>query len=227
MQGMPLKLRRLATRGFYPRDGHPVEFLRMRFSYYNALVSQIDDAVGSMLEHVDLESTLVIFCSDHGVYLGRRGRIGKHPFVPFEEIGRVPMFAAGFGVPHDTRVAAPVSLLDLAPTFLKSAGIEIPPDLDGIPLQSYFADPKHASDRPLFCRGLTSFSMVRVGSQKYYRSRDRTSEMLFDLEADPGELKNLAGKPKWSAVQRRLADELAKVVSASPSSLPRFESSSV
>ena len=110
--------------GFFPREQFSRDFVARRISHYFALVTQIDAAVGRIMERVNLSDTLVVFTSDHGVYLGRRGRVDKHPFLALEDVGRVPFFACGPGVPEGVRVAHPVGLVDLAPTFLAAAGAE-------------------------------------------------------------------------------------------------------
>jgi arylsulfatase A-like enzyme len=222
MEGLPEKLRVWNDYGWFPRAQFTEPFLQRRFAYYYALITQIDDAVGAILRHVNLEDTLVLFTSDHGLYLGHRGRVGKHPFLPFEMVGRVPFVACGYGVSEGVKLDQPVGLIDLAPTLLTAAGLEVPPALDGWPLQDYFRDPAHGADRPLFCWGLTDFNMTRRGSAKYFRSHDRSEEMLFDLSTDPGELRNLAGAPEWRELKSALAREMDAVESRAAPDLPRF-----
>jgi uncharacterized sulfatase len=190
---------------------------------YWGLVSQIDAAVGSVVEHLDPSNTLVLFTSDHGGYLGKRGRSLKMPTVPFEALTRVPCFAMGRGVPAGAVYENPVSLVDVAPTFLRAAQLAIPDDLDGRPLQNCFRDPTSGGERPIFCFGGYGFDTVQVGRIKYFRHRDRSDEMLFDLESDPGEWKNLAGDPKWAAARKHLARELDAILSKPAPSLPHFD----
>jgi choline-sulfatase len=185
-------------------------------------VTQIDDAVGAIMKHVDLADTLVFFTSDHGDYMGRRGRLGKQPFMGLEPVGRVPFFACGPGVPAGASVKGPTALLDLAPTFVRAAGLEIPADLDGLPLQNYFEDPDFGSDRSVFCRGLHSMHMIRKGRFKLFRTPRRDAELLFDLAADPNEMKNLARDPKFASVRQDLATEMDWVRKRPPRALPRF-----
>jgi choline-sulfatase len=212
MQGLPRSLALLTRRGFHPRDSLPEDVVRRVLAFYFALVSQIDEAVGALAEHVRLEDTLVLFTSDHGEYLGQRGRIGKHPWVPFEQLARVPFFAAGAGVPAGLTLEAPIGLVDVAPTLLASAGAAAPPALSGLPLQRYLAQPDYGADRVIYCRG--QFHMLRRGSQKYMRGRHTDEEMLFDLASDPGEWVNLARTPAWRAARLELAAELDRVLAS-------------
>jgi choline-sulfatase len=178
--------------------------------------------VGRLVDHIDLANTLVVFVSDHGDYLGKRGQMWKAPTIPFEALARIPFFAFGAGVPPGTRYADPVSLVDLAPTFLLAAGSPIPDDLDGRPLQTCFRDPSSSSDRPVYCFGGAGFATVQRHGVKYFRSHDGAEEMLFDLTSDPGELHNLAAQPAWRDHLVALRREMDVVLSRPPAQLPRF-----
>jgi arylsulfatase A-like enzyme len=224
MDRLPSKLWLWGDAGWYPRYHYTEEFLRKRFAYYFALVSQIDDAIGSILEHVDMRRTLVLFTSDHGMYMGNRGRVGKHPYLHFDPVGRVPFVAAGHGVPRGETVEHPVGLVDLAPTFLTAAGLPVPDDLDGIPLQYYFQDPDYGADRALFAYGESDFNMTRRGAHKYFRSHDGREEMLFDLSTDPGEVRNLAGDSQWGETQASLASAMDAAETRGAPRLRRFPS---
>jgi arylsulfatase A-like enzyme len=158
---------------------------------------------------VDTSRTLVVFTSDHGDYLGHRGRIGKSPWIPFEDLARVPFFAFGGGVPEGRVVQLPVAHVDLAATFLRAAGIEAPPVLDGVPLQRHFAEPGSAAERVIHCHG--ELLMTRRGSLKYFRGESGRDEMLFDLANDPGELVNLASHPDRRSDLAVLSSDMQRV----------------
>lgn len=220
LDGMPPSLRNIRRAFDLVPQGEPT--LRSTIAATRALVSQIDDAVGRLVERIDLANTLVVFVSDHGDYLGKRGQMWKTPTIPFEALSRIPFFAFGAGVPPGTRYAEPVSLVDLAPTFLLAAGSPIPDDLDGRPLQNCFRDRSSVSDRAVYCFGGDGFDTIQRHGVKYFRSHEGTEEMLFDLTSDPGELHNLAGRPAWRDQVLALRHELAVVQSRPPAQLPRF-----
>jgi choline-sulfatase len=209
MAEMPPRLRALDKTGWFPRDAFPEPVLRRLFAYYYALVTQIDDAVGGLMRHVDTARTLVVFTSDHGEYLGHRGRIGKSPWTPFEDLARVPFFAAGANVPEGLVVEPPVAHVDLATTFLQAAGIAAPAALDGVPLQRHFNAPASDAQRDIHCHG--NLLMTRRGSLKYFRRENGSDEMLFDLASDPGELVNLASHPDRRADLEALASDMQRV----------------
>ena len=106
----------------------------------------------------------------------------------------------------------PVSLLDIAPTFLRAAGLDIPANLDGQPLQEYFADSKHGAERVIYTYGAHGIDATQCGTMKYFRSHDRAHEMLFDLAVDPEEKSNVAGDPRHAQVKVRLAREMDRVL---------------
>jgi choline-sulfatase len=173
---------------------------RSRRAYF-ANVSYLDDKAGELLDTLERtrmqDDTAVVFCADHGDMLGERGLWFKMNF--FEGSARVPLMVAGPGIAAG-RHAAPVSLLDLAPTLCDLAGIpaqeiaawtdgeSLKPLIDGgkrtaPALMEYAAEGSHA---PLVA--------IREGDWKYIRC-SLDPELLFNLATDPQELKNLAGDP--------------------------------
>ena len=169
-------------------------------------------------------NTTCFFTTDHGDYLGRRGRLYKSPLIPFDEIAKVPFFAWGAGVPKGTHCRTPISFADFAPTFLDLAGEDIPADLDGESLLHYFDNPNHQASRPVYCWGRDGFDMVRNGDWKYFRSHDKKEEMLFNLKKDPDEWTNVAADPAYDSLRKKLARQLDRVFSKATPNLPKFSS---
>ena len=174
------------------------------------LVRHIDDSIGRLLEHVDLDRTTLAFTSDHGDYAGHRGLQRKAPWIPFEDLSRVPFVWAGHGVEAVGRVAAPVQSCDLAQTFLELA--EVPaPDLPfaGRSLVPHLAGRPSAAelDRAVFSGTSLGWPSVRAGRHKLIRHTSG-AEVLFDLEADPGERTDLAAHPDPDRDLVAVRDEL-------------------
>ncbi|MBP8256300.1 MAG: sulfatase-like hydrolase/transferase [Opitutaceae bacterium] len=150
-------------------------------------------------------NTVVVFASDHGVFMGAHGLSGK--WLMYEESIRFPLIISDPRLPASTRGRRTAMALniDLAPTFLAIAGVPIPATLQGADLQPLLRDPSariHAdwyyehvfsdSDR----RPIPKVEGVRTERWKYIRYPDTQPlvEELFDLAADPHEENNLSGQ---------------------------------
>ena len=181
-----------------------------RRAYY-AAISYLDDCIGKVLaalrERDRGRPTAIIFVADHGEMLGERGLWFKMSF--FERSARVPMIITGPGI-APTRVATPVSLIDLLPTLLDIAGVGA--DSAGTPGRSLVplaCGERETSAPPVFAEmlgeGVTDpVVMVREDRFKYI-SIPRAAAGLFDVVSDPEELSDLAGATRFRDVAERLA----------------------
>ncbi len=192
------------------------DIARVRRAFYGA-ISYIDRMVGQVLDALDAtgqaDNTVVVFTSDHGDMLGERGMWFKKHF--FEPSLRVPLIIAG-GPFGPGRAATPASLVDVLPTFL---GLATGPGwtsavepLDGTDL-AVFLDAENP-DRPIHAEYLAEATnapifMIRQGRYKYISSTD-DPPLLFDLECDPTERRNLAGDPAHAEAEARLASMVAQ-----------------
>jgi choline-sulfatase len=174
---------------------------RARHAYY-AMVSYIDDKVGRLLETLERagfdDNTIVVFTSDHGDMLGERGMWFKRVF--FDWSAKVPLLIAQPGVNRQRRIAQPVSHVDLLPTILDFATGGAPVDwvepIDGRSLLSLAASGDEAGDAEAFveytAEGVTGpCCMLRRGRFKYVYTHGHP-DLLFDMEADPNELADIA-----------------------------------
>ena len=186
---------------------------RSRRAYF-ANVSYVDEQIGSVLEALRTtraeENTVVLFLSDHGDMLGERGLWFK--MSPFDGSSRVPLLLSIPGVEPDL-VSDPVSLVDIHPTLAEIAGAEpfgVTPWVDGESLMPLTA--KGHRDNPVFmeyaaeasCAPLLS---IRQGRWKLNRCV-LDPDQLFDLETDPRELDNLAGREEFLAIHRDLSRKM-------------------
>jgi choline-sulfatase len=187
---------------------------RSRRAYF-ANISYIDEKIGEILAAMEAvgQEAVIVFVSDHGDMLGERGLWFKMNF--FDHSAAVPLMIAAPGlVPH--RVDQPVSTLDVNPTLCAVAGIpldDVAEWMDGVSLlplatgtggrpavpMEYAAE---ASEAPLV--GL------RKGRWKLVLC-PLDPDMLFDMEADPHELHNLATNPDHASTLAELkAEALAR-----------------
>jgi arylsulfatase A-like enzyme len=175
------------------------------------LIKHIDDAIGRLVDQLDLTSTSLFFTSDHGDYAGHRGLMRKNPWISFDDLARVPLFACGAGICEGRRVHGPVQSFDLARTWLELAGVPVPHQVgsSSIALCGILAGDQQSvdPDRAVFSATTAGWPMVRRGSFKYIEHATHGKKgqaVLFDLDSDPGETVNLADDPRWSRVRREL-----------------------
>ena len=189
-----------------------------RRAYY-AMTDYVDAEFGRVLETLKVtglaDNTVVVATSDHGDMLGERGLWYKMTF--FERAARVPLLLVAPGAIAPRRIAEPVSLVDLLPTLIAIAGqndsFEPAIPLDGTSLlsaatgETAAAGVVHAeylaegTDQPMF--------MIRRGCLKYV-SCPGDPPLMFDLENDAFEQRNLAASRSLGKHARGFAAEVAR-----------------
>jgi choline-sulfatase len=190
----------------FPAIADPDAQRHVRRAYFG-LVTYIDRKLGELVRTLEetgqLDDTVVVFTSDHGDMLGERGMVQKRTF--YEWSVRVPLVVR---YPDGRRagetVASPVSLLDLAPTLLDLAAVpeEERLRLDGVSLLA--EDPERIVFSEYHVEKVRApCFMARKGRHKLVEVVGHDTR-LFDLEADPGEWTDLAGRPEVAAIQAEL-----------------------
>lgn len=188
---------------------YPEEVVRAARRAYFGLISFMDAKLGRILatlEECGLASeTAVIYTSDHGDMLGEHGLWRKSSF--YEESSRVPLVVRWpDAVPAGERCSRPVSLVDLAPTLCAIAGAE-PVAFSGSNLLE--ANPEERSLlSEYYAHGVLGPTvMLRRDRHKFVYHHGEAPE-LFDLVADPGESRSIAGEGAAAGVLGRFQREL-------------------
>jgi arylsulfatase A-like enzyme len=190
---------------------------------YLACVQSVDDNLGRLLDFLKESgldaSTMVVYTSDQGFFLGDHGMYDKR--FMYEESLRTPLLVRWPGVVRPGSEAAAMALnLDFAPTFLDAAGAAVPASMQGRSLlpvlrgttppdwrqavyYRYYHDPGH--------HNTAAHYGVRTMTHKliYYWKKDQWE--LFDLRSDPSELANLYGRPGQEAVTDELKATLTRL----------------
>jgi arylsulfatase A-like enzyme len=190
---------------------------------YLATIQSVDDNVGRLLAFLDRErlrpNTMVIYTSDQGFFLGDHGLYDKR--FMYEESLRTPVLVRWpAAVKAGTRSDAMALNIDFAPTFLETAGLAVPADMQGRSLlpvlrgrtprdwrtsiyYRYYHDPGDHDTRAHYG--------VRTRTHKliYFHTKDQWE--LFDLVNDPRELHNLYGQPEQEAITATLKAELRRL----------------
>jgi arylsulfatase A-like enzyme len=183
-------------------------------AYYAALVKQIDDEVGSILDALresgTLDSTVILFSSDHGDYLGDHCLTGKNSF--YESATRVPLLARLPWATGKTTCRGLTTLSDVTATILGLAGCEVPAHMDSIPLPGLDLFVDKPRERVV---GSLRRSWMLVREQWKLVKYAGGGAMLLDLERDPAEQHNLAQESSHAEVYRRLDSELTSAIMAS------------
>jgi len=183
--------------------------LRKDMAIYYGMVSFMDYQIGRILDSMaDLgiaDNTIVVFTTDHGHFLGQHGLFHKGAFH-FEDLLRLPFLVRAPGkVPAGVVNSALQSLVDLAPTFLTAAGLPVPGAMQGISQWESWQGGAPAREWAMVenRHQPTKLSLRTLVMDRYkitvYRGSDDGE--LFDLQADPGEVRNLWADPDFADVK--------------------------
>lgn len=177
---------------------------------YYAMIELVDDNIGKLLDTLEQtgqrENTLIVFMSDHGEMLGDHGLILKGAHF-YEGLVHVPLIMSWPGRLQENLVSdALVELVDIAPTLLELAGLDVPYYMQGkslLPILEGKADPHYHKDS-VYCEYYYSLlgSHDNVYATMYYDGRyklvvyhgEEVGE-LYDHEKDPDEFDNLWDRP--------------------------------
>lgn len=203
---------------------------------YLASISFMDAQVGRVIDALDrlglADNTIIAFTSDHGYHMGEHGLWQKMSL--FEESARVPLLIVAPGVAKKgTAAKSPVSLVDVFPTLAELCGVKTPDNLQGQSLVPMLRDPNVVG------RGWAITQVMRGGGPNRasvttnvgadgprffgytlrtprYRYTEwdegKKGRELYDHDADPRELTNLANKPEHAKTVEELSQQLRAAV---------------
>lgn len=186
---------------------------------YNGEIAWTDELVGRLLAGLKERSldgkTIVAVIADHGESLGEHGETG-HGYFIYQPTTHVPLLLAGpYRDLAGRRIAPVVQNVDLAPTLLDLVGVNGPEGrLRGqgrslVPLLSKGGEPNDSEGAepgyseafyPRFHYGWSELRSIRT---KKWHFIEAPRPELYDLEADPGELKNLAADDRRTVAELR------------------------
>lgn len=206
-----------------PYSAPPLFNRRIPESPYHAEVAYADYQLGLVLRELErlglADRTLVVVTADHGEGLEEHGE-PTHSFFLYDSTVRVPLVLAGLPeLPRGLRVETPVRTADVAPTILALLDL---PALDGVQgrslvplLQPDAAVPELVAygEASYFTPtlGLPMLRYLRRGPWKYIH---KVNPELYDLQADPDEQHDLAGRHPERVADLR--DELERLLAQAP-----------
>jgi arylsulfatase A-like enzyme len=183
--------------------GRRIEDLEFVRSQYDAEIRVADDGVAELLGELErqgcADDTLVVILGDHGESLGEHGIYFEHHGL-YDNVLRPPLILCGPGVPRGRSIDAPTLLTDVAPTVLELLGHAPSPSVEGRSLVALLggdgAALGHSEVLAAECTWMAKWALRKNGL-KVIVSREpdfygNPPIELYDLSADPGEIRNLA-----------------------------------
>ncbi len=195
------------------------DVVRRSVSAYFGLCSYLDHNIGQVMDALEASGmgadTRVVYTSDHGEANGNHGLWGKYNM--YDDSVGVPMIVAGKGIPEGGVVDTPVTHVDLYPTILQGVGAPTLDEDADFPGTSLF-DLMHGEqkDRLAFSEyhagaSNTAYYMIRKGRYKFVYYVGYPNQ-LFDLENDPEEREDLAGREGYAGICREMEQALRAIV---------------
>ena len=193
---------------------------------YLETVRGMDRNVGRLLDHLDAtglaENTLVIYASDQGFFLGEHGWYDKRWM--YEESLRLPMVVRWPGhTEPGARAQQMVQNIDLAPTLLEAAGVAVPEDIHGRSMLPLLKGKRAADWRDAIYyhyyeypgpHAVAPHRGIRTERHKLIQFYPFQEWELYDLQADPGEMRNLFGQPMQAGLTAELTLRLGEMAAS-------------
>ena len=190
---------------------------------YWASITFMDAQMGRVLDALErlglAEKTIVVITSDHGYHMYEHGLWQKMSL--FENSARVPLIVAAPGMRGNGHVSeALAELVDIYPTLADLSGLPTPNYLDGASLSAVLTDPTQTIKSAAFTqvrRGqFHGFSIRTVRWRYTLWDGGRKGEQLYDMQADPREMTNLASHPELKQTVDELKKQLQEYAANTP-----------
>jgi len=191
-------------------DDQYKDYIRRYWGYCSYIDKQIGRVFNALRETSQWDNTIVVFTTDHGDMVGAHGMIYKLGSCGYEELYHIPTIVRIPGVTKPgSRIDALASNIDLLPTLLDASHIQQPDGIDGKSLLRLLQGKTTRHRDVIFASNFDNVFICCDGRYKYVINRrgDHVNE-LYDLQTDPGELKNLAYDP----VHKNTADTMIQLI---------------
>ena len=212
-----------------PYDPPPPFKSRYASAPYNGEIAYADSVVGKLLSVLRAkgiyDGALLAVMADHGEALGEHGE-NTHGVFLYDETIHVPLLLK---LPAESdagkRVDTRVGLVDVTPTILRGARIEIPSAVQGKSLLPMIKTTVAPEDRPAYSEtdyphrafGWSSLRSLRTGKYLYIQAPEKE---LYDQTSDPKAAHNLSASSK--AVTETLAEQLEAFRAKTATSIPEL-----
>lgn len=182
--------------------------------------SYVDYEIGRVLDAIDTyaKDAIVIYTSDHGDMFWSHNLHGKGP-AAYDEITRIPMMIKGKGIPAGVVDSNPVSHINITPTILEIMGCKLPNVLEGKSIVKELENPEFRVNDHVFMEfgryevdhdGFGGMQLMRTVFDGRYKLSVHllSSDELYDLQNDPGEIVNLIDDPQHESIRNSLHSAL-------------------
>jgi N-acetylglucosamine-6-sulfatase len=188
--------------------------------YAECLVS-VDEQLGrlmaALVERGILDDTVIVYCGDNGYLWGEHRLYAKH--YPYEESIRIPYIVRAPGLIREPgrRIGQTVLNIDLAPSLMDAAGVSIPAEIQGRGFLPFLRNPDLSVRRSFvvelfrdfpFGGRVPPYKALRTDRYKYIEYESCRPPEMYDLQADPRELNDLALTGGYRALEQELREEL-------------------
>lgn len=193
---------------------------------YLRVVRSVDDQVGRVVEYLkahDLyDNTIIVYMGDQGFFLGEHGLYDKRWM--YEEAIQMPcLISYPDGIKKGQKISDLTLNVDIAPTLLDLAGVEIPDDMQGESMKGLLEGSKKAHDNWRKSAYYQYFEYPKWHNvQPHYGVRTDRYKLIhfyfnidewefYDLEKDPVEVRNEYANPEYAAIISELKKEISRL----------------
>lgn len=174
--------------------------LRRAKQGYYAMITELDHYVGEILSALEAcgkaDDTIIVFTSDHGEWLGDHLRYGKG-YPADDAVSRVPLIIVPPGSEQSRTHQGIVEAVDIAPTLLELAGVQIPSFMQGQSLAGMIERGKQPQKDIAITEG-AGWKCLRAAGHRYLIHADGR-ESLWDMAEDPGAYRDVSAQDEYAA----------------------------
>lgn len=192
----------------FPRTPYSIKVNRQE---YFAQITHMDAQIGRVFDELEktgqADRTYIFFTADNGLACGHHGFMGKQNM--YNPSLRVPLIVAGPGIATGLKIDTPVYLQDVMPSTLEIAGIPKP---DYVEFESLFPVLRGGDGRSaVYGAYMDRQRAIIKDGWKLIRYPTLGVERLYHVEADPQELRDLAGNPEYADKLKALRKHLKRL----------------
>lgn len=192
----------------FPRTPYSVQVNRQE---YYAIITHMDEQIGRILESLKAtgqeDNTWIFFTADHGLSCGHHGLLGKQNM--YDHSMRVPFSVVGPGVTAGAKIGTRIYIQDAMATILDLAG-DVPDHVEFQSLLPMLSTEVESVAGTVYGAYVDVQRMVTVGNEKLIMYPKTGVSLLFNLDEDPDEIRDLSNVDGSFAKKKRLFREFLK-----------------